>query len=212
MRHRTLSLLATPAAIGAMTVAVPALAGIGAGPKAHKASTRCFIVHKGRNRIRECLIPGPRGLRGLPGPPGPRGYRGYTGKTGKRGPTGPQGPIGLTGPAGAPGTARAYALVDSTSPGKPVLVAAQTANIASVTEPTTGVYCLVPAAGINPTGETVVASPEVSHGSKGVGMVAVDASAKSCLGDFEVDTYAPPTATTAPTLATGYAFTIIVVP
>lgn len=204
MRRRTLTLLATPAVLGAMTVAVPALAGISLDPAAHTAASRCFVAHIAKHRVRECLIRGPRGLRGLPGPAGPRGYRGYTGKTGKAGATGKTGP---TGPIGPSGTARAYAVVQPTSPTKPVLIASQTANITSVGEPSTGVYCLAPAAGINPAADTAVASPEVAYSSKEeVGLVAVDAKSAHCPGDFEVDTFAPATAKPAG----GYAFTVIV--
>jgi hypothetical protein len=208
MRRRTLVLLATPAAIGAMTVAVPALAGISLSPKAHSASHKCFIAHVAKHRVRECLIRGPRGPRGLPGPPGPRGFRGFTGKTGKTGLTGKTGATGAQGPAGPAGTARAYAVVEPTSPTKPALIAAQTANITSVSEPAEGVYCLAPAAGINPAADAAVASPEASYSSKGaVGVVAVNAQHPHCPGDFEVDTYG---AIGSSTPATGYAFAVIV--
>jgi hypothetical protein len=202
MHRRTLTLLATPAVLGAMTVAVPALAGISLDPAAHTARTTCFVVSIHKHRVRECLIRGPRGL---PGPAGPRGYRGYTGKTGRPGATGK---TGATGPIGPSGTARAYAVVQPTSPTKPVLIAAQTANVTSVSEPSTGVYCLAPAAGITPAADTAVASPEVAYSSKGeAGLIAVDAKSTHCPGDFEVDTYAPGT---PPTPASGYAFSVIV--
>jgi hypothetical protein len=205
MRRRTLTLLATPAVIGAMTVAVPALAGISLGPSARTARTTCFIVRIHKHRVRECLIPGPRGL---PGPPGPRGFRGFTGKTGKTGATGKAGAQGLPGTPGAPGTARAYAVVQPTSPGKPALIAAQTKNITAASEPSTGVYCLAPAAGIDPAADTAVASPEVSYSSKEeIGLIVVNAKSAHCSGNFEVDTYAPGA---TPTLASGYAFTVIV--
>ena len=64
MRHRTLTLLATPAVIAAMTVAVPALAGVSILPTAHTSSTRCFIAHTAKRNVRECLVRGPRGLPG----------------------------------------------------------------------------------------------------------------------------------------------------
>jgi hypothetical protein len=211
MRHRTFTLLATPAVLGAMTVAVPALAGIDARPAARaRTASRCFYVRSGHHRIRECLIPGPRGLRGLPGPPGPRGFRGYTGKTGKTGKTGATGPVG---PQGASGAARAYAVIDPASPGKPLLVTAQTLNITSVSEQSAGVYCLAPAAGVNPAAYPAVASPEASYSVKEqVGVVAVNAQSKHCPGDYEVDTYAigggPTPVSLTPT--TGYAFTVVV--
>ncbi|HEV3093283.1 MAG TPA: hypothetical protein VGY30_02080 [Solirubrobacteraceae bacterium] len=210
MHRRTLTLLATPTVIGAMTVAVPALAGISLDPSAHTARTTCFIVRIHKHRVRECLIPGPRGLRGLPGPAGPRGFAGKQGKQGTPGKSGLQGIPGTPGTPGAPGTARAYAVVQPTSPGKPALIAAQTANITGVSEPSAGVYCLAPAAGINPATDTAVASPEVSYSSGGLpGVVAVNAQrAPHCaLTDFEVDTYAPGA---PPTPASGYAFSVIV--
>src|SRR5580693_7726092 len=101
MRHRTLTLLATPAVLGAMTVAVPALAGVGSGPAAHSASSRCFIAHVAKHRVRECLLRGPRGFTG---PAGPRGFTGATGKTGKTGKTGPAGKNGTNGVNGTNGS------------------------------------------------------------------------------------------------------------
>jgi hypothetical protein len=58
--------------------------------------------------------------------------------------TGPQGPAG---PPGPPGSARAYArwVLDSG------LVASQTKNFTAVSSPQNAVYCLTPAAGIDPT-------------------------------------------------------------
>jgi hypothetical protein len=218
MKHKTLYLLATPAVIAAMAIAVPALAGTIAGPAAHTARTRCFRFH----HTRECLVPGPRGPRGprgfsgARGPAGPRGSTGATGKTGKTGATGKTGPAGATGPQGASGTngtARAFAVVQPTSPTKPVLIAGQTSNITSVSEPTTGVYCLAPVAGINPAADTAAVSPEVSYSSGGLpGMIAVNAQhTHGCpASDFEVDTYAPPIEKTPATLASGFAFTIVV--
>ncbi len=205
MSRRNLTLLATPATIGAMAVAVPALAGVSLDPSAHTAATHCFVVRAHKHRLRECLIPGPRGLRGLPGPAGPRGYRGYTGKTGKTGATGKTGP---QGPPGAPGIARAYAVVDPSSPGKPTLIAAQSKNVASVSEPSAGVYCLTPAAGIDPAADAAVASPESSYSKEGkVGLIAVNAQSSNCHGPFEVDTYEA-AGDSAP--KTGYAFTLVI--
>lgn len=206
MRRRTLALLATPATIAALTVAVPALAGIpilaGAHTAATKSSTKCFYTRIGKRTVRECLVPGPRGLRGLPGPAGPRGYTGKNGKNGTNGKT------GATGPQGPAGTARGYAVVEPpTSPGAATLVTPH--NIAGVTEPTAGVYCVAPAAPIVPAEETVAVSPEVSYSSgKLPGVVAVNAQRTGgCPStSFEVDTYAP--GGTAPT--SGYAFTIVV--
>jgi hypothetical protein len=207
MSRRHLTLLSTPAVLGAMSVAVPALAGVSLDPSAHTAATRCFVVRIHKHRVRECLIRGPRGLRGLPGPAGPRGYTGRTGKTGATGKTGPQGAPGTPGAPGAPGTARAYAVVDPASLGKPTLVAAQSKNVTSVSEPSPGVYCLSAAAGIDPTADAAVASPESSYSEGGrVGTIAVNAQSSNCHGPFEVDTYAPG----ATTPSSGFAFTIAI--
>jgi hypothetical protein len=209
-RH-TLCLLATPAVVGAMAIAVPALAGTSQGGLAHqaRAKSRCFTVHSGRRRIRECLVSGPRGPRGLTGFTGPRGLRGATGARGRTGATGARGVTGLTGPQGPAGTARAYAVVQPTSPTAAHLISAQTANITGVSEPAAGVYCITPAVPINPAADTAAVSPEVSYSPPGIapGVIAVNAQRTHCgAGTFEVDTYAP--GATAP--ATGYAFTIVV--
>jgi hypothetical protein len=201
MRYRTLTLLATPAVLAAMTVAVPALAGISLDPAAHTARTTCFIAHIAKHRVRECLIRGPRGLRGLPGPPGPRGLTGKTGKTGATGKTGPQGPPGATG------TARGYAVVQPNSPTQATLIGAH--NITGVSEIKEGMYCLAPAAPIDAAAETIAVSPEVSYGSvKLPGLIAVNAQRTGgCPAtDFEVDAYEP----NGGKLSSNYAFSVIV--
>lgn len=214
MSRRTLSLLATPTAIAAMSVAVPALAGMRIlGTTSKKSATHCFIAHIARKAVRECLVPGPpgtrgpQGIRGLPGPHGPRGFTGPRGKHGPVGPTGPQGPQGTPGLP----LARAFAVVQPASATQAMLIAAQTSNVTSVTEPQPGVYCLAPAAGISPTADTAVVSPEVSYdvGKSGAGVVALNAQpGSSCpAGSFEVETYA---ATGDATPTTGYAFTIVI--
>lgn len=213
MSRRSITLLATPAAIAAMSIAVPALAGVALPGTSSTPKQHCFVAHIKHKRVRECLIPGPvgpRGPKGIRGLPGPHGPRGFTGPRGKRGPTGLTGPQGSQGPPGLP-VARAFAVVEPTSPSAATLITAQTANITGVTEPQPGVYCLAPAAGINPAAEAAVASPEVGHSSgEKIGIVAVNAKATHCTGDFEVDTYAPPTTTSEATLASGYAFAILI--
>jgi hypothetical protein len=214
MHRRTLALLATPAALGAMTVAVPALAGTPSST-AHQArtGTHCVIAHIGRKRVRECLLRGPRGATGPAGPKGATGSKGVTGSRGRTGATGKTGAQGAPGAAGAAGgqgpagTARAYAVVQPTSPTAANLIAAQTSNITGVSEVEAGVYCLAPAAGISPVSDTAAVSPEVSYSSGGVpGVIALDAQHPHCPTGFEVDTFAPGTTT----LTSGYAFTIIV--
>lgn len=215
MHRRTLTLLATPAVLGALTVAVPALAGISLGPAAHTAASRCFVVRVAKHRVRECLIRGPRGLRGLPGPPGPRGFTGATGKTGRTGrtgATGKTGPQGVPGVPGAPGTARAYAVVNppevDASASAKGLIANQTHNILSVQRIGVGEYCLQPAAGINPAEDTAAVSPEVSYGAQEPGVIALaDKASPPCpTGQFKVDTFEPGTSKPSD----GPAFTIVV--
>lgn len=226
MSRRIISLLATPAAIAVMSVTVPALAGTGGADSTSKSksTSRCFVAHIARKSVRECLVPGPRGPRGprgaqgpqgIRGVPGPNGPRGFVGPQGKKGTIGPQGLPGVQGPVGPPGVQgppgpaaiQAYAVIDpSTSSLKATLVGSQTSNLTSVSEPLEGVYCLTPGTGVNPATEAAVASPEVSYGKKEPALVAVDAQAADCPGDFEVDTYAPGTKS----LALGYAFAIVV--
>ncbi len=221
-RRRTLTLLATPAVVGAMTVAVPALAGtslLGA-PAREARSSSCVTVLSGRHHVRECLLRGSRGPRGPQGPrgftgvPGPRGATGPKGATGARGATGAKGATGLTGPQGPAGTARAFGLVQPTSPTQAIVIPSVTVNIVGISEPSAGVFCVTPAAPVNAAAETVTVSPEVSYSAAGVpGIVAVNAQHPHCpSGTFEVDTFAPGAVTpgTTPTPASGYAFTIVI--
>lgn len=212
MRRRTLTLLATPAVLGALTVAVPALAGISLDPAAHTARSKCFIAHLAKHRVRECLVRGPRGLRGVPGPPGPRGFTGHTGKTGKTGPigkTGATGKPGAPGPQGAPGTARAYAVVNplevEASASAKGLVANQSHDVVSVQRVGLGEYCLAPAAGINSAKDAAAVSPEVGYGAQQPGVIALDAKGTGCpAGQFKVNTYEP--GTSKPSNAPAFTF------
>jgi Collagen triple helix repeat (20 copies) len=205
----TLPVLATPAVIAAMAIAVPALAGTGSNPTSRASrKSHCFIVGSGGRRVRECLVPGPRGPRGFTGFRGLAGPAGSRGRTGPAGRTGAAGRTGPTGPQGPAGTARAHAVVRPTSPAAAELIAGQTVNVTGVSEPSPGVYCLSPASGINPATDAAVVSPEVSYSSGGVpGVIAVNAQRPHCPTGYEVDSYAPPADTT---LTSGYAFTIIV--
>jgi hypothetical protein len=209
MRLRTLSLLAAPAAVAAMTVAVPALAGPSGHHTARAARMHCrvVVVISHHHRFRACLIAGPRGLTG---PIGPRGATGPRGPRGATGPAGTKGPQGAPGAPGAPGTARAYALVQPKSESEAIFVPGQVSNFTGVTEPKAGVYCLAPAAGVPTTAAAVVLTPETSYSSGGKpGLIALNAKAADCpAGNFEVETYAP--AEAAGTPKTGYAFTLLV--
>lgn len=205
---RTLSLLATPAVVGALTVAVPALAGPSTKPQAHVARLHCHavIVISHGHRMRACLLRGPRGLVGPPGP------RGATGRTGPRGATGPKGPTGATGATGqtGPPATHAYALVQPKSETEAVFVTGQVLNFTGVSEPKPGVYCLSPAAGVPTVDGAIAVSPETSYSAGGKpGLVALNAKAADCpAGNFEVETYAPGEATGTP--KSGYAFTLVV--
>jgi hypothetical protein len=209
MRRPTLPFIATTAAVGAMAIAVPALASSDSSPAAHTAARHCsavIVISHGR-RIRACLIQGPRGFTGSPGATGKTGATGATGAAGKTGLTGKTGKDGegFEGPEGPPGTARAYAVVAPSA----TVVPAQSFNITAVTSPKTGVYCITPAAPINPSEDTAAVSAEVSYStSEAPGLVTLNAQRKNCASTtFEVDTYAP---TTTPALTGGYAFTIVI--
>ena len=221
MRRPTLPLVASTAAVvGTMAIAVPALASSGAmTPAAHAArARRCnavIVISHGR-RVRACLIQGPRGFTGPTGPRGatgktgaPGGKTGATGRTGKTGapgktgatgPTGPQGPIG---PSGIP----AYAIVQPTNT-PPTVNLINYSGIASVAEPSPGIYCITPTAGVSLAAGVAAVSPEVSYGTPAgaLGVIAVNAQHTNCTTPYEVDTYTPGTTT----LATGYAFTIVI--
>jgi Collagen triple helix repeat (20 copies) len=224
MHRRTLSMLATPVVLGAMTVAVPALAGTSSGGGSHKStapkastSGHCLTAVVGGRHVRECLIAGPRGPRGLQGPRGfvgPNGPRGIQGKTGKEGPTGP---TGAAGSPGAPGTARAYALVRpesvGTSSSSAGLVPGQNMGFAGIRSSATGIYCLTPVSGIDPATEAPAVSGEVGYsGSEAfvpLAVVYARQPTKDCgPNEFEVKTYKLESGT--PTLSKEVAFTIIV--
>ena len=194
--------------MGALTVAVPALAGPSEHPTASAARLRCHVVivtSRGR-RVRACILRGPRGFTG---PPGPRGATGHTGPRGAAGAKGPTGQTGPTGPTGPPAT-HAYALVQPKSETEAVFVIGQVLNFTGVSEPKPGVYCLSPAAGVPTVAGAIAVSPETSYSAGGKpGLVALNAKATDCpAGNFEVETYAPGEATGTP--KTGYAFTLVV--
>jgi hypothetical protein len=96
--------------------------------------------------------------------------------------------------------------VQPTSPSAATLISPF--SITTVNEPNPGVYCITPAGGISTAAGIAAVSPEVSYSAaEAPGVIAVNAQHKHCLASaFEVDTYTPGTTT----LATGYAFTIIV--
>jgi hypothetical protein len=215
MHRRTLSLLATPAVLGAMTVAVPALAGTISGGGSHESTAQmastsghCFIAVVGGRHVRECLITGPRGPRGFLGPNGPRGIQGKTGKEGAE---------GAAGLPGAPGTARAYAVIRpegvGTSSSLAGLVPGQSTGFTGIRSSATGIYCLTPVSAINPATEAPVVSGDAGYsGSEVVVPLAVvyaKQPTKDCgPNEFEVKTYN--LGSGAPTLSKEVAFTIVV--
>jgi hypothetical protein len=220
-RRLPLSLLATPIVVGAMSVAVPALAASGSGPSAHAASSsHCVVVRSHGRKERKCVQSGARGPRGFPGPQGPRGLTGAKGATGARGrtgATGAKGATGATGPAGAAGgaggtgpqgTAKAYAVVQPLSATEAKLITGQSFHVAGVSEVDQGKYCITPIAGINAAEEAAVASPEISYSpSAAPGLIAVNAQHPDCPASaIEVETYAPGSST----LSALYAFTVII--
>ena len=204
------TLLATPAVLGAMTIAVPALAGISLRVPRHAptAPPAASSPTSAKHRVRECLV---RGARGLPGPAAPRGVHGPTGtnrqnrghrRNGRSRRKGRhRGQPALTGHSWCSRTlARAYAVVQPTTPTQVNLIAGQTSDITGVSEPSRpasscGIYCLAPAARINAAADTAAVSPEVSYSSgQAPGTIAVNAQRPHCPAtDFEVDTYAPGT-------------------
>ena len=128
------------------------------------------------------------------------------------------GPPGDPGDAGAPGvagTARAYAQVNSFGFIRFGMVLAK--NITGVTHPETGVYCVTPAAGIDPTLTPCVVSPEWAD-SAGYDLFAEwDSGGGPCpAGDYAVRTYQLPRAADGsivvgtPTASDTVAFVLIV--
>jgi hypothetical protein len=214
MRRSPLPLIATSAVFGALAIAVPALASSGSSsPAAHSArARRCstvIVISHGR-RVRACLVQGPRGFTGFPGAKGSTGKTGGKGSTGTKGATGAEGKTGGQGPAG---TARAYGVVQPNSATVATLIPGQTSNLTGVAETSVGgsnggVYCITPAAPINPAVETVAVSPEVSYSpGEALGVIAVNVKHPNCPATaFEVDTYAQG----SPTPSDGFAFTIVV--
>ena len=77
-------------------------------------------------------------IKGPAGPDGPKGDKGDKGDPGAAGAAGPKGDKGDTGETGAPGSARAYAWINSL--GQPDLNRSK--GIVNVTHPSGGVYCV----------------------------------------------------------------------
>ena len=111
-------------------------------------------------------------------------------------PAGANGQSGLTGPAGPPGaqgTARAYGVVSVAASGAPPTLI-RSKGIAGVTQPSsggvpmTGIYCITPAAGIDPATTTVVVTPDENGAGTSKEIGHIDSSAVDCpAGSFEVE-------------------------
>ena len=106
-------------------------------------------------------------------------------------PAGPRGATGATGPQGGQGpagTARAYARVTNTG------AATINSNFASVSHPSTGIYCLNTNNGLNRTNAVSVTSPDYSDSAVASGDTAHVVNGTSFTGcptgtSFEVRTY-----------------------
>ena len=104
--------------------------------------------------------------------------------------TGPAGPPGANGTKGADGTARAYGRVSSLG------ALSRSKNVASVTKPDTGIYCITLAAGIDPSTTVMVVGPDSSDNETNTGASADESYAEwvsqgtDCpAGALEVFTY-----------------------
>jgi hypothetical protein len=122
------------------------------------------------------------------GPAGPagKGLPGAEGKTGSE---------GKTGPEGKPGAARAYAYMITPGTASCELLPAETKNFIACSRPATGIYCLTPAAGINPTNSLAFVTVEWGRSSGSllaafVEDAGIDGSTDACgVARFEVHTY-----------------------
>jgi hypothetical protein len=107
--------------------------------------------------------------------------------TGPQGPAGPQGAPGQTGPAGAP--LRAIALVDADA--TPVF-APEIPEIGfeSITRDSTGIFCIVPSAGIDPSSDPPLITFEYGFSSAENYTAMWDLDTGACDdGEYEIQTY-----------------------
>ena len=120
---------------------------------------------------------------------GARGTRGAEGIQGPQGPPGERGPQGLQGIPGVPGTARAFGLVNDAGQ------LSRSTNVTNVDIPSTGVFCLTLAGGIDTSITGLVATPDSDDDSTKFGdnvdqtFVEWVSGAEDCpAGDLEVRT------------------------
>jgi hypothetical protein len=109
------------------------------------------------------------------------------GALGPKGDTGDRGDKGDAGDPGANGgTVRAWAVVDNDAP--PVFL--HQSGFTAVSRDSTGVYCVTPAAGIDPTTSVAVVSVEWYHSSGSNLLAQITLPSSSCpTTDFEVRTF-----------------------
>jgi collagen triple helix repeat protein len=120
---------------------------------------------------------------------GARGTRGAQGIQGPQGPPGERGAQGLQGIPGVPGTARAFGLVNDAGQ------LSRSTNVTNVDIPSTGVFCLTLAGGIDTSITGLVATPDSDDDSTKFGdnvdqtFVEWVSGAEDCrAGDLEVRT------------------------
>jgi hypothetical protein len=99
------------------------------------------------------------------------------GPSGPRGPAGPQGLQGPAGSSGPAGSARAFGLVSATG----TLDTARSKNVAGVTHPANGIYC-ISLSGISAAAATIVAMPDEANGGVSGAVAHLDSSAPDCGG------------------------------
>jgi hypothetical protein len=130
---------------------------LGGYPPSKKAKKNTVVVRGAGGKIDRASLPLTRGPAGPAGATGPAGTAGPAGPIGATGATGAQGATGPQGPEGPAGSARAYASVNNSGPS---LDDSRTKNFTAVSRPSTGVYCLTPAAGVAETGAAAIVAVE----------------------------------------------------
>jgi len=159
----TIALVALFLALGGTTYAA-STALIGKNTVASPQVVNGSLQAKDLSKQARKALKGNRGLRGLRGLQGPKGA------------TGAAGAMGAKGDTGAAGTARAYATVSPAG----VLDAAHSKNIAAVSKASTGIYCITPAAGIDPATTSPVATLDANPGFLANGEIYVETTPVSC--------------------------------
>jgi hypothetical protein len=145
---------AVPLALGVIAVVIAAAGGAYA---ANSGGTITVCVHHnggGLYEARKCAKHDANLSWNAQGPPGQPGTPGLQGP---RGPQGSPGTNGTNGTDGLDGTARAYGLVSRAG----TLTQSKNATVASHTMGS-GMYCIAPAAGIDPSTTVLVATPDFS--------------------------------------------------